>query len=128
MSDYKSDALPVELRRHINARERPSLLPAGLERETGIEPATNSLEGCDSTIELLPPAPADVTILRDALRTGQFAVREPLIMLRTRRTGKVTTRPARNDADCVRFEISVEKRRSRSYRNLICVSRRARRI
>ena len=28
----------------------------GMERETGIEPATNSLEGCDSTIELLPPA------------------------------------------------------------------------
>ena len=27
-----------------------------MERETGIEPATNSLEGCDSTIELLPPA------------------------------------------------------------------------
>ena len=25
-----------------------------LERETGIEPATNSLQGCDSTIELLP--------------------------------------------------------------------------
>jgi hypothetical protein len=35
-----------------------------LERETGIEPATNSLEGCDSTTELLPPA------LRPALRTG----------------------------------------------------------
>jgi hypothetical protein len=29
----------------------------GMERETGIEPATNSLEGCDSTIELLPQAP-----------------------------------------------------------------------
>jgi hypothetical protein len=29
-----------------------------LERETGIEPATNSLEGCDSTTELLPPTPA----------------------------------------------------------------------
>ena len=28
-----------------------------LERETGIEPATNSLEGCDSTIELLPQSP-----------------------------------------------------------------------
>ena len=28
-----------------------------LERETGIEPATNSLEGCDSTIELLPLSP-----------------------------------------------------------------------
>jgi hypothetical protein len=27
-----------------------------LERETGIEPATNSLEGCDSTTELLPQA------------------------------------------------------------------------
>ena len=26
-----------------------------LERETGIEPATNRLEICDSTIELLPP-------------------------------------------------------------------------
>ena len=26
-----------------------------LERETGIGPATNSLEGCDSTTELLPP-------------------------------------------------------------------------
>ena len=27
-----------------------------MERETGIEPATNSLEGCDSTTELLPLA------------------------------------------------------------------------
>jgi hypothetical protein len=33
-------------------------LPQSLERETGIEPATNSLEGCDSTTELLPPKPA----------------------------------------------------------------------
>jgi hypothetical protein len=29
-------------------------LTTELERETGIEPATNSLEGCDSTTELLP--------------------------------------------------------------------------
>src|SRR5579863_6866211 len=39
-------------------RLRASLTPAkrlNLERETGIEPATNSLEGCDSTTELLPP-------------------------------------------------------------------------
>jgi hypothetical protein len=35
--------------RTIGKRERR------LERETGIEPATNSLEGCDSTTELLPP-------------------------------------------------------------------------
>jgi hypothetical protein len=32
-----------------------------LERETGIEPATNSLEGCDSTTELLPPAATQIT-------------------------------------------------------------------
>ena len=32
-----------------------SLATVFLEREAGIEPATNSLEGCDSTIELLPP-------------------------------------------------------------------------
>jgi hypothetical protein len=29
-----------------------------MERETGIEPATNSLEGCDSTTELLPLEPS----------------------------------------------------------------------
>ena len=31
-----------------------SLSYCGMERETGFEPATNSLEGCDSTPELLP--------------------------------------------------------------------------
>ena len=50
-SDYKSDALPTELR-----QRRKFARTWKLERETGIEPATNSLEGCDSTIELLPPA------------------------------------------------------------------------
>ena len=40
------------------------LIPAEkrkMERETGFEPATNSLEGCDSTPELLPlgSVPAD---------------------------------------------------------------------
>src|SRR5579872_3742403 len=57
---------PLELFRllHLDGRllicHDPQCLfpcPAGrfLERETGIEPATNSLEGCDSTTELLPP-------------------------------------------------------------------------
>ena len=32
-----------------------SIATHNLERETRIELATNSLEGCDSTIELLPP-------------------------------------------------------------------------
>ena len=41
---------PTSLDRHSRASARRRL-----ERETGIEPATNSLEGCDSTTELLPP-------------------------------------------------------------------------
>ena len=44
-----------------------------MERETGIEPATNSLEGCDSTTELLPPS-------RFALRRGRPAY-NPLRLL-----------------------------------------------
>ena len=40
-----------------------------MERETGIEPATNSLEGCDSTTELLPRSGAQsyssATILKN---------------------------------------------------------------
>ena len=35
-----------------------------LERETGIEPATNSLEGCDSTTELLPPSCSPLPLAR----------------------------------------------------------------
>ena len=38
-----------------------------LERETGIEPATNSLEGCDSTTELLPHH----TLLRPVLPVAE---------------------------------------------------------
>ena len=51
----RSEALrPSERRR---AGVRGALAPRKiLERETGIEPATNSLEGCDSTTELLPPS------------------------------------------------------------------------
>ena len=41
--------LPAEARPASPTKRR-------LERETGIEPATNSLEGCDSTTELLPPS------------------------------------------------------------------------
>src|SRR5208282_441270 len=42
-------------RRLFKCRHRVRYNPENLERETGIEPATNSLEGCDSTTELLPP-------------------------------------------------------------------------
>jgi hypothetical protein len=42
------------LETHCHPQTFTSLRPI-LERETGIEPATNSLEGCDSTTELLPP-------------------------------------------------------------------------
>jgi hypothetical protein len=42
-----------------------------MERETGIEPATNSLEGCDSTTELLPPFDS-LRSLRASLRGSLF--------------------------------------------------------
>src|SRR4029077_18232924 len=50
-----------------------------MERETGIEPATNSLEGCDSTTQLLPPSrlacPSD-----SPLRRGRPAARAHLFL------------------------------------------------
>ena len=46
-----------------------------LERETGIEPATNSLEGCDSTTELLPLSLETARSLRPE-RSG-FRLRAP---------------------------------------------------
>ena len=49
------------MRSGFRLRAPAALTPAkrlNLERETGIEPATNSLEGCDSTTELLPLAPS----------------------------------------------------------------------
>ena len=49
-------ARPDTLTRRNSLR---SLRGRRLERETGIEPATNSLEGCDSTTELLPPSSSD---------------------------------------------------------------------
>jgi hypothetical protein len=61
-----------------------------MERETGIEPATNSLEGCDSTTELLPPSfthfapnfgeasPRSVPSLHSELRRLRCSPRSPL--------------------------------------------------
>jgi hypothetical protein len=43
-----------------------------LERETGIEPATNSLEGCDSTTELLPQIPHRVFISRGSFLANRM--------------------------------------------------------
>jgi hypothetical protein len=45
-----------------------------MERETGIEPATNSLEGCDSTTELLPPVAATRQLSMDA--SGNHTTRD----------------------------------------------------
>ena len=60
----RSDGRPphsasADIRATAGLPSRSSLAVSGvrrLERETGIEPATNSLEGCDSTTELLPPS------------------------------------------------------------------------
>jgi hypothetical protein len=54
---------PVERSGHPERRR-------GMERETGIEPATNSLEGCDSTTELLPPTPRTQFALRASAGTS----------------------------------------------------------
>src|SRR3954466_9871317 len=54
----------------------------GVERETGIEPATNSLEGCDSTTELLPPSRA----LQLALATRSPLLRSVPYKLRSSRS------------------------------------------
>ena len=52
-----------------------------MERETGIEPATNSLEGCDSTTELLPLLPSALQqhqVLRFAQDLGGGLKRPPI--------------------------------------------------
>src|SRR3989442_11257324 len=59
-----------------------------LERETGIEPATNSLEGCDSTTELLPPTKTDK---RGSIGSGleqSARPKPPINVLRTWWTGE----------------------------------------
>ena len=63
-----------------------------LERETGIEPATNSLEGCDSTTELLPPTRSPTHCL--ALRRAGPLSRSPTHCLsRLRRAGPLSRSP-----------------------------------
>jgi hypothetical protein len=54
-SRLRRDSLRVARRAEAHA-PAADLRERRLERETGIEPATNSLEGCDSTTELLPPS------------------------------------------------------------------------
>ena len=57
-----------------------------MERETGIEPATNSLEGCDSTTELLPPTRSPIRRL--ALRRAGPPLSCRLVASRVRRAGQ----------------------------------------
>ena len=66
---YIGRSLPPS-RNQRTASAQPSY---SVERETGIEPATNSLEGCDSTTELLPPIPA--VVLRLASNGGEGRIR-----------------------------------------------------
>ena len=61
----------TQWRATLSAFSRIARRKRRMERETGIEPATNSLEGCDSTTELLPPtclprAPAGASAGRPA--------------------------------------------------------------
>ena len=56
-----------------------------LERETGIEPATNSLGSCDSTPELLPLSPADFTSLTLRQNRPQFIESPPASHVKRKR-------------------------------------------
>src|SRR6185436_18863435 len=58
-----------------------------MERETGIEPATNSLEGCDSTTELLPPtcSPASPFLALSAGTPASFLLTTRLPTRRVKR-------------------------------------------
>ena len=69
-----------------------------MERETGIEPATNSLEGCDSTTELLPLGPQRLKPLSSTTFAGTTKV-VPFPSLNrnclTTRDSRLTTRWSR---------------------------------
>src|SRR5437868_3363135 len=59
-----------------------------MERETGIEPATNSLEGCDSTTELLPlEFVFKLTMLTPALNVLKWRCTGLLAFFSTREVG-----------------------------------------
>src|SRR5690349_258347 len=61
-----------------------------MERETGIEPATNSLEGCDSTTELLPQ-PLAISHLQAPVRhAGLNGFHWPVYHLRRPRKSEYT--------------------------------------
>ena len=69
-----------------------------LERETGIEPATNSLEGCDSTTELLPPTPARSCAASPV--TNSTTVRVPTLLIQTPPTAIQPRRPSALLTNC----------------------------
>ena len=76
-----------------------------MERETGIEPATNSLEGCDSTTELLPPFDS-LRSLRASLRARRLAC--PRTLATSRFGGRA--RHISHDPLTSRNSIQAEKR------------------
>src|SRR5688500_12894532 len=53
-----------------------------MERETGIEHATNSLEGCDTTTELLPQLPALTMVAREGFEPSKPLGRQIYSLLR----------------------------------------------
>ena len=59
-----------------------------MERETGIEPATNSLEGCDSTTELLPRPITETRKSKFGARNTVGEFRVSILELQTWWTGE----------------------------------------
>ena len=66
-----------------------------MERETGFEPATNSLEGCDSTPELLPHAASRRESLLRSMTDSRYRFPAPVIGGQ----GRIRTSVARSAAD-----------------------------
>ena len=65
---YQGRALPSEL----HGRTKGSRTPKLLERETGFEPATPSLEGWRSTAELFPPLRVTCASIKTMVGRGGF--------------------------------------------------------
>ena len=78
-----------------------------MERETGIEPATNSLEGCDSTTELLPPTRL-VRFASLGATAGKPASRNVLTFLLPSPVGRGSPTEARVPGPCERRWVARE--------------------
>ncbi len=141
-SDYKSDALPTELRqlkaRRGSFRERCSHRKSGVRESNPCKSAWKAdarpLGQPRTTRRRTIPLPqplygTGVSAVnlpgRQLASTGFHLLQFRRSSLRAARTGHVSACAMRNDREPLRSEISAENSFSRSYKNLIWMSRRS---